>query len=110
MKLIFCGKKRRRNQWFCSSEKSSKSLKQTFFDKKVLPAYLRRYDLQNGVWKFFLNKQVSRNLRFDDFEVPENCSSQKKLSIKYQETYPHRFRDNDLTSHLVKFLQDSTTP
>ena len=45
-------------------------------EKKLLPAYLCRYDLQNGVRKFFLNKWVSRCLSLDDFKVPKNCSSQ----------------------------------
>ena len=64
-------------QWFCSREKSSKSLEKNFFEKKILPAYLRGYDLQNGVRKFFLNKWFTRYLSFSDFKVPKNCSSQK---------------------------------
>ena len=31
-------------------------LEKKFFGKKILPAYLGRYDLQNGLRKFFLNK------------------------------------------------------
>ena len=65
------------NQWFCSHEKGSKSLKKNFQKKKkILPAYLCRYDLQNGVEKLFLNKWVSRYLSLGDFKVPKNCSSQ----------------------------------
>ena len=69
-------KKRGPNQWFYSHKKSSKSLKKIFFEKKFLPAYLCRYDLQNGVWKFFLNKWVSRYLSWGDFKIPKYCSSQ----------------------------------
>ena len=69
-------KKMRPNQWFCSHRKSSKSLKKIFFEKKFLPAYMCRYDLQNGVRKLFKNKWVSRYLSFGDFKVPKNWSSQ----------------------------------
>ena len=31
-------------------------LEKKLFEKKILPAYLCRYDLQNGLRKFFLNK------------------------------------------------------
>ena len=44
--------------------------------KKILPAYLCRYDLQNCVRKSFLNKWVFRYLSFGDFNVLKNCSSQ----------------------------------
>ena len=44
--------------------------------KKILPAYLCRYDLQNDVRNFFLNKWVSRYLSFGDFKVLKNCPSQ----------------------------------
>ena len=39
--------------------------------KKSLPAYLCAYDLQNRVWKFFLNKWFLRYLSFSDFKVPK---------------------------------------
>ena len=51
--------------------------KKIIFEKRYLPAYLCRYDLQNGVRKFFLNKWVSRYLSLGDFKVPKNCSSQQ---------------------------------
>ena len=51
-------------------------MKNFFFEKKILPAYLCRYDLPNGVQKFFLNKWVSRYLSFVDFKILKNCSSQ----------------------------------
>ena len=35
--------------------KKAQSTCKKFFSKKFLPAYLYRYDLQNGVRKFFLN-------------------------------------------------------
>ena len=59
-----------------SKKKSSKFLKKKFFKKKFLPAYLCRYDLQNSVQKFFLNKWVSKYLSLGDLKVPKNCSSQ----------------------------------
>ena len=61
---------------FAVVKKSSKSLKKIFLEKKNCPPYLRRYDLQNGVHKFLLNKWVSRYLSFGDANVPENGSSQ----------------------------------
>ena len=55
IKYIFCEKNEKRgpNQWFCSREKSPKSLKKDFLLKKFLSAYLCRYDLQNRVRNFF---------------------------------------------------------
>ena len=55
VKYIFCGKNEKwgPNQWFCSREKSSKSLKKGFVSKKFLSTYLCRYDLQNRVQNFF---------------------------------------------------------
>ena len=44
--------------------------------KKFLPAYIRRYSLQNGAWNFFPNIQGSRHSSFRDFKVLKNCSSQ----------------------------------
>ena len=58
------------------SRKKLQFLEKNFFEKKNLPAYLCRYHLQNGVWKLFLNKWVSRYLSFGDFKVPKNGSSQ----------------------------------
>ena len=53
-KLFFCGKKWVSNQWFHCREKSSKSLEKSFFEKKkILPAYLCGYDLQNDGRIFF---------------------------------------------------------
>ena len=46
------------------------------FQKKLFPAYLYRYDLENGVRNVFLNKCISRYLSFGDFKDPKNCSSQ----------------------------------
>ena len=68
-----------------------------FSKKKVLPAYLYIYDVQNGVRKFF-----SKKLGLEIFNF-------RKLLIKLdrqknQENSAHRFRDNYLTNHLVKFL------
>ena len=58
------------------SRKKLQVLGKNFFRKKILPAYLCRYDLQNDVRNFFKNKWVSRYLSFDDFKVLKNSSSQ----------------------------------
>ena len=54
-------------------------LEKKFFEKKkkILLAYLCRYDLQNNVQTFFLNKWVSGYLSFGDFKFPKNCSPQQ---------------------------------
>ena len=51
-----------------------------FFDKKILPACLCRYDLQNGVRKFLLNKWFSRYLSFCDFKARKNCFYNKIIN------------------------------
>ena len=60
------------------SGKKLQVLEKVFFLKRKIffPAYLCRYDLQNGVWKFFLTKWVSRYLSFGDLNVPKNGASQ----------------------------------
>ena len=58
------------------SRKKLQVLGKKFFRKKILPAYLCRYDLQNDVRNFLKNKWVSRYLSFDDFKVLKNSSSQ----------------------------------
>ena len=99
---------------FKVTKKASSPLKKMFSKKKFIPAYLCQYDLQNGVRKFFKNKWISRYLSFGDLKVLKNCSSQKIIHktrlIKNQENSAHRFGDNYLTNHLVKFLQDSIKP
>ena len=57
-------------------EKNEAQISGFAVEKKNCPPYLRRYDLQNGVHKFLLNKWVSRYLSFGDVNVPENGSSQ----------------------------------
>ena len=49
--------------------------KKIFRKNQTLSAYLSRYDFQNNVRKFFLNKRVSKYLNFGDFKVPKNGSS-----------------------------------
>ena len=61
-KIIFLWKKWGPNQWFCSREKSSKSLKKIFFMKKN--SHLYRYN----VWKFVKNRWFLRYLSFSDFK------------------------------------------
>ena len=75
IKLIFCGKNEAQISGFAVVRKAPSPWKKNF-SKKLLPAYLYRYDFQNGMWKFFLNKWVSRYLSFGDFKVPKNGSSQ----------------------------------
>ena len=58
------------------SRKKLQVLEKTFSEKKFLPAYLCRYDLQNCVWIFLKSKWVSKYLSFGDFKVPKNCYSQ----------------------------------
>ena len=58
------------------SQKKLQALEKFFFEKKFLPAYLCRYDIQSGMRRFFLDKWVSRYLSLGDFKVPKNCSSQ----------------------------------
>ena len=55
--------------------KKPQVLEKKIFEKKFVPAYFCRYDLQNGFLKIFLNKWVSRYLSFGDFKVPKDCSS-----------------------------------
>ena len=54
----------------------------------------------------FLNKWVSRYFIFADFFGSEKLFFAIKLLIKLA----HRFGDNYLTNHLVKFLQDRIKP
>ena len=49
-------KKMRPKSVVLQSQKKFQVLEKSFFEKKFLPAYLCRYDPQNGVRKFFLNK------------------------------------------------------
>ena len=79
-----------------------------FFRKKIL-AYLCRYDLQNGVRKFFLNKWVSRYLWFWKIAL-HNKIINKTQSTKRQENSAHRFVDNYLSNYHEKFLQDRIKP
>ena len=65
------------NSGFAVVKKARSPWKKSLFDKNILPAYLYRWDLQNGVRKFFKNKWVSSFLTFGDFSVPKNCSLRK---------------------------------
>ena len=93
---------------------AKKAPKKFFFKQKLLPAYLCRYDLLNVVRIFLKKKWFSRYLGFSDFKVPKivlhNKIINKNLSKKNQENSAHRFGDNYLTNHLVKFLQDKIKP
>ena len=87
----------RPKQWFCSREKSNKSLKYFFFfflKKKNLPANLCRYDLKT-VCRIFLKINVSQDTCFDYFKVPKigfhNNINNKTRSTKNQENSVCRF-------------------
>ena len=60
------------------SRKKLQVLEINFFrkKKKILPAYLCRYDLQNGERNFLKNKWGSKYISFGEFKIPTNCSSQ----------------------------------
>ena len=96
------------------TRKKLQVLEKIFFWKKNLPTYFCRYDLQNSVRKFFLDKWVTSNLSFGDFKVLKNCSSQKTInkywSTKNQENSTHRFGDDYPINHLIKFRQDRIKP
>ena len=107
-------KKMRLKSVVLQSQKKLRVLEKKFFEKKILPAYLCRYGLENGVRKFFLNKWVSKYLSLGDFKVRkialDNKIDNKTLSTKNQENSAHPFGGNYLTNHVVKFLQDRTKP
>ena len=59
-----------------SHEKSLQFLKKKISEKKILQAYLCRYDPQKAVQNLFLSKWIWRYLRLSYFKVLKNCSSQ----------------------------------
>ena len=69
-------KKMRPKSVVFQSQKKLQVLEKNFFEKKFLPTYLCRYDLQNGARTIFLNKWDSRYQSLGDFKVPKNYSSQ----------------------------------
>ena len=96
------------------SQKKLQVLEKNYFRKKIF-SNLFVYDLQNIVRKFFLNKWVSRYLRvwvILRFRKIALCNKiiKKTWSTKDQENSVHRFGDNCLTNHVVKFLQDRINP
>ena len=80
--LIICSSwgmrmlKWRPNQWFWNREKSSKSLKKTFFEKKNSSSLFVRIWSSKRCAGIFLSGWFSRYLSFGDFKVPKNCFSQ----------------------------------
>ena len=58
------------------SQKKFQGFEKKIFWKKIPPANLCGYDLQNDVRKFYSNKWFSRYSSFGDFKVPNNYSSQ----------------------------------
>ena len=96
------------------SWKKLKVLEKTVFRKKFPLIYLWRYNLQNGVRKFFeingsWNIQLSVILRFRKIVILHKIINRTWLTKK-QKNSAHRFGDNYLTDHLVKFLQNRIKP
>ena len=114
LKLSFCGKKWGPNQWCCTREKSSKSLKKFFFEKKIFQLIFADMIFKTVCGNFFFDKWVTSNLSFGRFKVLKNCSSQKTInknwSTKNQENSTHRFGDDYPINHLIKFRQDRIKP
>ena len=117
--------KKKKNQFFVEKyvaqirgfavvKKAPSTWKKNFL-KKILLAYLRRYDLQNGVRNIFLKINGSRDilvpviLRFRKI-VLHNKFINKTRSTKNQENSAHRFVKNYLTNHLAKFSQNMIKP
>ena len=85
-------------------------LEKKIFQKKILPAYLCRYDLQNGVRNFFSKSMGLEIFKFSlilSFQkmVLHNKIINKTRLTKNQENSAQRFVDNYLTNHLVKFVK-----
>ena len=79
------------NQTSSRREKSSKSLKKMFFEKN-----------NRDIW-------LSVILRFRKIVLLHKIINKTRLTKK-QENSAHRFRDNYITDHIVKFLQDTIEP
>ena len=98
---------------FCSREKSSKSLKKNFFEKKKKKFFQlictdKTYKTVCG--RFFkINESRDINLsaifRFQKIVLHHNIIN-KTRSTKIQENSAHHFGDNYLTNHFITFLQD----
>ena len=76
--MLFCQKNDALISGFAFMKKAPSPWKK--FLKKILQAYLSRYDLQNGV--HILTKWVSRYLSFGDFKILKNGSFTIKLLLK----------------------------
>ena len=92
---------------FAVMKKAPSPWKKNFFWKKILPTYLCRYDLQNGVWKYFPHNgsrdiSVSVILRFWKMGL-QNKIINKTWSTKNQENSKHNY----LTNHLSESLSTS---
>ena len=114
IKLIFCGKKWGPNQWFCSREKSSKSLKKNLFEKKIFQ-HVCAYITFKTVCRNFLKINASRDIYVSVIlkyrkMVLHNKISNETWPIKNQENSVQHFVENYLTNHLAKFLQDRIKP
>ena len=93
------------------SLKKLQVLETNVFWKKILPAYLCRYYLQNGVRFFFFLINRSRDIQILVIlmfwkMVRYNKIINKTRSTKNQENSAHRLVADYLTNYLAKFLQD----
>ena len=75
-KISSMWKKMRPKAVVLQSQKNLQVFEKKNFEKKFLPAYLCKYDLQNSERNFFLNKWILRYFSLGDFKVLKNYSSQ----------------------------------
>ena len=113
IKLFFCEKMRPRSVVWQSRKKVPSPWKKIFRKKKPSSVFVQIWSSKPCA-EIFLNKWVLRYLSFSDLRfrkiVLHNKIINKTRSTKNQENSMHRFGDNYLTNHLVKFLQVRIKP
>ena len=93
------------------SWKKFEVLEKKVFSKKILPAYKTAYKTYKTVWEIFSKLIGLKIFNFRWFFWFRKTFLYHKIinktqSTKNQENSAHRFGDNYLTNHLVKFLQE----
>ena len=78
--------------------------------KKFSSLFVQIWSSKRCVEYFLKNKWASRYLSFGDLKVPKITFHNRTRSTKNHEHSAHRFEENYLTNHLVKFLQDRVKP
>ena len=106
IKLFLCGKKDAQISRVAVVKKAPSNWKNFFRKKKILP--VKTY---KTVCKHFLKINGSRDIQLSLIFWLWKTGLHHKIinknrSTKNQENSAHRFGDNYLTNHLVKFLQD----